>query len=111
MALRNPFTRLVLTARRLARERKGAGAIEFAILFPVLIMLYIGAFEITIGLSVSKRVTRAAGTIADIVTQRFNYELDLLGIALTAVVIVGYFAFLLIVSEKEYKQVIAEKFD
>ena len=39
------------------------------------------------------------------------YELDLLGIALTAVVIVGYFAFLLIVSEKEYKQVIAEKFD
>ncbi len=49
--------------------------------------------------------------VADIVTQRFNYELDVLGIALTAVVIVGYFAFLLIVSEKEYKQVIAEKFD
>ncbi|OWV80073.1 hypothetical protein ATY78_08650 [Rhizobium sp. R635] len=70
MALRNPFTRVVLTARRLARERKGAGAIEFAILFPVLVMLYIGAFEITIGLSVSKRVTRAAGTIADIVTQQ-----------------------------------------
>lgn len=70
MTLRNPFTRLVLTARRLARERKGAGAIEFAILFPVLIMLYIGAFEITIGLSVSKRVTRAAGAIADIVTQQ-----------------------------------------
>ncbi|MGY3611556.1 TadE/TadG family type IV pilus assembly protein, partial [Bradyrhizobium sp. Lot11] len=70
MTLRNPFTRLVLTARRLARERKGAGAIEFAILFPVLIMLYIGAFEITIGLSVSKRVTRAAGSIADIVTQQ-----------------------------------------
>lgn len=70
MALRNPFTRLVLTARRLARERTGAGAIEFAILFPVLVMLYIGAFEITIGLSVSKRVTRAAGTIADIVTQQ-----------------------------------------
>ncbi|MHC2482030.1 TadE/TadG family type IV pilus assembly protein [Rhizobium leguminosarum] len=70
MALRNPFTRLVLTARWLARDRKGAGAIEFAILFPVLIMLYIGAFEITIGLSVSKRATRAAGTVADLVTQQ-----------------------------------------
>ncbi|ACE89239.1 Flp pilus assembly TadG-like protein [Rhizobium phaseoli] len=70
MALRNPFTRLALTARRLIRERKGAGAIEFAILFPVLIMLYIGAFEITIGLSVSKRATRAAGSIADLVTQQ-----------------------------------------
>ncbi|MDR9774367.1 pilus assembly protein [Rhizobium hidalgonense] len=70
MALLNPFTRLVLTARRLIRERKGAGAIEFAILFPVLVMLYIGAFEITVGLSVSKRVTRAAGSIADLVTQQ-----------------------------------------
>ncbi|MBX4910806.1 MULTISPECIES: TadE/TadG family type IV pilus assembly protein [Rhizobium] len=70
MAMRNPFTRLVQQARRLARERKGAGAIEFAILFPVLIMLYIGAFEITIGLSVSKRATRAAGSIADLVTQQ-----------------------------------------
>ncbi|PDV87352.1 hypothetical protein CO652_17050 [Rhizobium sp. H4] len=70
MALRNPFTRLALTARRLIRERKGAGAIEFAILFPVLVMLYIGAFEITIGLSVSKRATRASGSIADLVTQQ-----------------------------------------
>ncbi|ARO28224.1 Flp pilus assembly TadG-like protein [Rhizobium sp. NXC14] len=70
MALRNPFSRLVQQARRLARERNGAGAIEFAILFPVLIMLYIGAFEITIGLSVSKRATRAAGAIADLVTQQ-----------------------------------------
>ncbi|PDS80935.1 TadE/TadG family type IV pilus assembly protein [Rhizobium sp. L43] len=70
MALRNPFTRLALSARRLIRDRKGAGAIEFAILFPVLVMLYIGAFEITVGLSVSKRVTRAAGSIADLVTQQ-----------------------------------------
>jgi len=70
MAMRNPFSRLVQQARRLARERKGAGAIEFAILFPVLIMLYIGAFEITIGLSVSKRATRAASSIADLVTQQ-----------------------------------------
>ncbi|MBB3645164.1 Flp pilus assembly protein TadG [Rhizobium sp. BK619] len=70
MARLNPFTRLVLTVRRLAQDRKGAGAIEFAILFPVLIMLYIGAFEITIGLSVSKRATRAAGTVADVVTQQ-----------------------------------------
>lgn len=70
MALRKPFTRLALTARRLIRERQGAGAIEFAILFPVLVMLYIGAFEITIGLSVSKRATRAAGSIADLVTQQ-----------------------------------------
>ncbi|ARQ56341.1 pilus assembly protein [Rhizobium sophoriradicis] len=79
MALRNPFTRLALTARRLIRERQGAGAIEFAILFPVLVMLYIGAFEITIGLSVSKRATRAAGSIADLVTQQQSVTKSTLG--------------------------------
>lgn len=49
--------------------------------------------------------------VADIVTQRFNYEIDVFGIALTAIVVVGYFVFLLVISEREYKQVIAEKFD
>ncbi|PKA44003.1 TadE/TadG family type IV pilus assembly protein [Rhizobium sullae] len=55
---------------RFGRDRSGVGAIEFAILFPVLVMLYIGAFEITIGLSVSKRTSRAAGSIADLITQQ-----------------------------------------
>ena len=35
----------------------------------------------------------------------------MLGISLTALVVVGYFIFLLVISEKEYRQVIAEKFD
>ena len=53
-------------------DRTGVGAIEFAILFPILMMLYIGAFEITVGLSVSKRAARSAGSVADIVTQQQN---------------------------------------
>lgn len=70
MARRGLLIWLGSTARRFARDRKGVGAIEFAIIFPVLVMLYLGAFEITVGLSVSKRTTRAAGSIADIVTQQ-----------------------------------------
>lgn len=54
----------------LARDRRGIGAVEFALLAPLLLMLYIGAFEITVGLSVSKRATRAAGAVADLVTQQ-----------------------------------------
>ncbi|TCS07321.1 Flp pilus assembly protein TadG [Rhizobium sp. BK418] len=72
MARRGLLVWLASTTRRFARDRKGVGAIEFAIIFPVLIMLYLGAFEITIGLSVSKRTTRAAGAIADIITQQQN---------------------------------------
>jgi predicted PurR-regulated permease PerM len=48
---------------------------------------------------------------ADIITQPFDYTIDTVGIVVTAVVIVGYFIFMLVLSEKEYKQVIAEKFD
>lgn len=70
MARRGLLIRLASTARRFATDRQGVGAIEFAIIFPVLVMLYLGAFEITIGLSVSKRTARAAGSIADIVTQQ-----------------------------------------
>lgn len=69
-APRGPLIWLASTARRFVRDRKGMGAIEFAIIFPVLIMLYLGAFEITLGLNVSKRTTRAAGSIADIITQQ-----------------------------------------
>lgn len=56
--------------RRFARDKQGIGAIEFAILFPVLLMLYLGAFQLTVGLNVSKRASRSAGSVADIISQR-----------------------------------------
>jgi predicted PurR-regulated permease PerM len=50
-------------------------------------------------------------TAADIITQPFDYTIDTIGVVITAIVILGYFIFMLVISEKEYKQVIAEKFD
>ena len=70
MRIRSAIARLKTLSRRFAGDRDGMGAIEFAILFPILVMLYVGAFEITIGLSVSKRASRAAATVADVVTQQ-----------------------------------------
>jgi Flp pilus assembly protein TadG len=55
---------------RLGRDKRGIGAIEFAILAPVLLLLYLGALETTVALSVAKRASRASGSIADIVTQQ-----------------------------------------
>lgn len=54
----------------LLRDRRGVGAVEFALIAPLLLCLYITAFELTIGLSISKRTTRSASTIADLVTQQ-----------------------------------------
>lgn len=64
--------------RRFARDERGVGAIEFAILFPVLLMLYLGAFELTVGLNASKRVSRSAGSIADIVSQQTSVTKSIL---------------------------------
>jgi len=62
-----PFAALVA---RFAQDTSGVGAIEFAILVPVLLLLYLGALQTTMALSVAQRASRAAGTVADIVTQQ-----------------------------------------
>lgn len=56
--------------RRFGSDVRGIGGVEFALIAPLLLFLYITAFELTIGLSVSKRVTRTASTVADLVTQQ-----------------------------------------
>jgi Flp pilus assembly protein TadG len=70
MTARAMLKRLRALCLRFAGDREGVGAIEFAILFPILVMLYVGAFEITIGLSISKRAARSSAAIADVVTQQ-----------------------------------------
>lgn len=69
-AARGAIARIRALFLRFTGDREGVGAIEFAILFPILVMLYVGAFEITVGLSVSKRAARSAAAIADVVTQQ-----------------------------------------
>ncbi|MEV4607753.1 pilus assembly protein [Neorhizobium sp. LMR1-1-1.1] len=70
--LQNILSRLPLTEqmRRFAADVRGIGGVEFALIAPLLLFLYITSFELTIGLSVSKRVTRTASTVADLVTQQ-----------------------------------------
>jgi hypothetical protein len=47
---------------------------------------------------------------ADIIAKRFDYTIDPLAFGITAVVIIAYFVLLLRLSEKEYGEVIREKF-
>ena len=50
-------------------------------------------------------------TAADIITQPFDYTIDTAGLIITGIVIFGFFVFLVVMSDREYRQVIAEKFD
>ena len=47
---------------------------------------------------------------ADIITMPFDYTVDVGGVIITGAVILAYFSFLLWMSDREYRQVIAEKF-
>lgn len=47
---------------------------------------------------------------AELINHRFDYSIDPLMLIITILVVAGYFVFMLKVSEKEYREVIAEKF-
>jgi Flp pilus assembly protein TadG len=54
---------------RLARHRGGLAAIEFAFLLPLMLLIYLGSFEITSAVAVQRLVTLTASTVANVVTQ------------------------------------------
>jgi len=54
---------------RLASDRRGVSAVEFALIAPLLITLYIGIVQVTLGLSADRKLTAAASTVADLVAQ------------------------------------------
>lgn len=67
------------TVRRLRGDRSGVGAVEFALIAPVLIILYMGSLEISVAMSVNKKLARAASTVADLVTQDSSVDKAFLG--------------------------------
>ncbi len=60
------------TLKRLVHDRQGVGGVEFAIVAPMLIVIYLMAFELTMGLSVAKKTSMASSTIADLVARQEN---------------------------------------
>jgi len=52
-----------------------------------------------------------AETAAPLIATRFVYDINPVSLILTIVVIFGYFVYLVRTSEKEYREVISEKFD
>lgn len=54
---------------RFRRDEDGVSAIEFALVAPVLITLYLGSVQLTLALTADRKVTAAASTIGDLVAQ------------------------------------------
>ncbi|MBK8455727.1 MAG: pilus assembly protein [Phyllobacteriaceae bacterium] len=57
------------TLRRWGKDRRGAAAIEFAFVAPVLLVLYMMTMEVSQAIDTNKKVSRIASLTADLVTQ------------------------------------------
>src|SRR6185436_3049305 len=64
---------LAARARRLLRrfhdDKRGVSAVEFAMLLPLMITLYIGGVEVSSAIAVDRKVTLVSRTLGDLVAQ------------------------------------------
>lgn len=55
--------------RGFAADRRGVAAIEFALVAPLMITLYLGGVEVTQAVAINRKTTLVAHTVADLVAQ------------------------------------------
>lgn len=60
--------------RRFVRDRDGVSAVEFAIVLPFMVTLYIGSTELGNGLAIQFKSTLAARTVADLASQYISID-------------------------------------
>jgi Flp pilus assembly protein TadG len=56
--------------RHFVRDSRGVAGLEFALIAPILILLWLGSIEVTGGIDVNKNLGRATSMVADLVTQQ-----------------------------------------
>jgi Flp pilus assembly protein TadG len=61
--------RVSATLRRFGRAQKAAAAVEFALILPVMLTLYVGSIELSAAFSMDQRVITIAGTVGDLVAR------------------------------------------
>src|SRR5216683_8399180 len=54
---------------RLGRDQRGVAAVEFAMLLPLMITLYLGSVEVSQGIGIDRKVTLTTRTVADLASQ------------------------------------------
>lgn len=54
---------------RLAGDRSAVSAVEFALILPLMLALYVGGIQISEALSINRKVGHVTSTLADLVTQ------------------------------------------
>ena len=54
---------------RFASDQRGVSAVEFALILPVMLLIYLGGFEVLQGIAIDRMVALTASTVTNLVSQ------------------------------------------
>ncbi len=60
---------MINSIKNYLKSTSGVAAIETALIMPVMLLLYVGMIDLTNVVSMNRRLTQAASTLADVITQ------------------------------------------
>src|SRR6201996_3795200 len=67
--IRRKWHRARRMAAALVKDRRGVAAIEFAMIVPIMLVLFFGVVEFSSGVAVDRKVTLVARTLSDLTSQ------------------------------------------
>lgn len=68
---------------RARKDNKGIAAVEFALILPVMLLLYIGTSEITTALMANRKMTQVARAVSDLIAQETSTDEKITNATLT----------------------------
>ncbi|MEQ1955759.1 TadE/TadG family type IV pilus assembly protein [Mesorhizobium sp. CN2-181] len=68
--IRRPALSMFRAFKRLLEDRRGVGAVEFAMIAPIMFIMYFVTIEASQAITTNKKVGRIASMVADLVTQQ-----------------------------------------
>jgi Flp pilus assembly protein TadG len=66
----HPKSRFLSMCRLLRRDRRGVAAVEFALIVPLMLLIYLGSTEMVQGLMASRKLSIVARSLSDLVAQQ-----------------------------------------
>ncbi len=65
----SPMQKMSLRVRRLLKDRSGLAAVEFAMIFPMMVVMFFGVLELSAAIAVDRKATLVARTLSDLTSQ------------------------------------------